>query len=338
MILNTNFYLTIFAKLLELRDNEKIININYVPLNSFTSNTYMIKIEYCANNKIQEKTFFLKTSSVHTLNTYHSLCVNEIDFYKTIRNHPLIDVLPTCFYEEYNQAEGETVLVLEDLSKEYISIPISNIKIEHILSSCLTLSKFHSKFWNDKSLNEKNFDYIQIIDESNKMIKAFFKYNSHHLSNEFIEMINEAHTIYNELLTEEYYRKKKGENITVINGDAHISNFMFSKSTRNQPKLIDFQFWKVGIGCLDLAHLTRKTTTISKSKQDHECIVKKYHKSLVEYGVGNYTYEECFFDYQRCVASLMLNPIWQNIKFNIPFDVCIQPMNSLIRNYKTLKE
>lgn len=338
MILNFNKYSTLFSKLLGLCDSENIINISAVPQKSFTSNVFLIKIQYITNSGKQDKTVFLKNSNINARNAYYDLCVNEIDFYKSIKKYPSIDVLPNCYYEEYNENTGQTVLILEDLSKDYFSIPIMDIKLEDILSCCSSLSKFHAAFWNNCDLNEKNSNYHKIVSESKKMIFTFFDNNSQLIPHKWIESINTAYEIYVELLTDEYYRKQKTNNITLLNGDAHISNFMFSKKPNKQPKLIDFQFQKIGISCLDLAHLTRKTTTVCKHKQDHECVVKRYYDSLIEYGIKDYTYEQCFCDYQRCVATLVLNPIWQYSKFNIPFDVCIQPMDSLIKNFKITNE
>lgn len=338
MILNLNKYSTFFSKLLGLCDNDKIINISAVPKNSFTSNIFLIEIQYITNSEKHNKTVFLKNSNSDARNTYHDLCINEVDFYKNIKKYPNVDVLPNCYYEEYNENTGQTVLVLEDLSKDYFSIPIADIKLEDILSCCSTLSKFHSVFWNNNDLSERNSNHHKTVSESKKMISTFFDDNLHLIPCKWFENINAAYKIYVELLTDEYYRKQKTNNITLLNGDAHISNFMFSKKPNKQPKMVDFQFQKIGIGCLDLAHLTRKTTAVCKNKQDHEGVVRRYHDSLIEYGIKNYTYEQCFYDYQRCVATLILNPIWQYSKFNIPFDVCIQPMNSLIKNFEIINE
>lgn len=141
--------------------------------------------------------------------------------------------------------------------------------------------------------------------------------------------------MYIDILKKEECRIKRRENITLINGDTHIYNFMFSNNSSN-TKIIDFQFWKIELGCLDLAHLTRKIDNKVLTKEFHKKVVKCYYNSLIDNGVNNYSYYKCYQDYKLCVASLVLNPILQYSIFNIPFDICIQPMNTLIKNFKLL--
>ncbi|KAI4446753.1 hypothetical protein C823_001271 [Eubacterium plexicaudatum ASF492] len=81
--------------------------------------------------------------------------------------------------------------------------------------------------------------------------------------------------------------------MTLINGDAHIYNFMFSKDIHSAPIIIDFQFAEPGLGCLDLAHLTRKIPPQMLTYEFCHNIVHVYYQSLLKFGIKNYTFSEC---------------------------------------------
>ena len=94
--------------------------------------------------------------------------------------------------------------------------------------------------------------------------------------------------------------------------------------------IIDFQFGEVGLGCLDLAHLTRKLPPQLITYDFCQKLIKNYHKSLK---VNGYTYKECYLDYQKCIAAMVLNPIWQFHVLGIPPEICIQSLLEIINIY-----
>ena len=128
------------------------------------------------------------------------------------------------------------------------------------------------------------------------------------------------------------HRLKTAHNVTVINGDSHIYNFMLPKNDGN-PMIIDFQFWGYGIGAGDLAHLTRVAFP-DKFKESLHCrIVERYHQTLINCGVTNYTLDECIRDYRMNVASMVLIPMWQYIAFGLGYEEWHGDIDGLIKNF-----
>jgi hypothetical protein len=40
-------------------------------------------------------------------------------------------------------------------------------------------------------------------------------------------------------------------------------------------------------------------------------LLRRYHARLVEYGVKNYTWDECWRDYRLSIVQHLFTPIWQ---------------------------
>lgn len=329
--------LIFFKKILNLSNSNEITEINNTPLSSATSNIFFVEVKIKNGDRRYERKFFVKRSSSESGNYYHNLCVNEINFYKYIVQYKKIQsMFPKCYYADIDTVTKNTLLILEDLSNTYYNFDEKSSDYNLPIKSCSCLAKFHAYFWNHKNLKNiiSSFSFKKQIIEYDALLKKFIINNCDLLSKETLTVIYKSYEIFTYLLKEKYSRQQKINNITIINGDAHIYNFLFPLNKNHNPKIIDFQFWETGIGCLDLAHLTRKLSPNQITLKFHQDLLKKYYESLISYGVTTYSYEQCYNDYRICIASLVLNPIWQYSKFNIPFEICIKPMNTLISNFK----
>lgn len=49
------------------------------------------------------------------------------------------------------------------------------------------------------------------------------------------------------------------------------------------------------------------------------------------------SFEDCFNDYHKQVACMLLIPVWQYTCFNIEYDEWIRDIPSLVSNYKSLR-
>lgn len=111
---------------------------------------------------------------------------------------------------------------------------------------------------------------------------------------------------------------------------------MFSHNQDKAPIIVDFQFWGVGIGARDVAHLTRVSFPKDFSEEFHQILVRKYYEALLENGVKDYTWDTCWNDYRKQVASMLLIPMIQYAFFNLKYEDWINDISSLISNYKIL--
>lgn len=97
--------------------------------------------------------------------------------------------------------------------------------------------------------------------------------------------------------------------LTVIHGDAHTWNFLFPRSGQGIPFLIDWQLWHLDVGPRDLAFMIALHWDRSARQQLELPLLHHYHQKLIEAGVNNYSFDDLFLDYRRCVVRNLTFPI-----------------------------
>lgn len=290
--------------------------------------------------------FFIKTIKNNPeTNAYHALSLKEVEFYKYIQNVTKVQLpIAQCFDAYISEDKSKYLLLLEDLSNEFDGTDEVDLTSENIwLSSAYSLAKLHAAFWNSDKIGpndvcidsmEKNKLSIKNIYQS---YEKFINYVGIRFDTEILTIFQQALRISVELQTETYKRIVNKDNITLKNGDSHIYNFMFPHNQKKSPIIIDFQFWRTGIGVGDVAHLTRVSFPEICGENLHRSIMKKYYETLLAQGVKGYLWDDCWNDYRKQVASMLLTPMWQYTLFDLKYDDWIKDVSSLIFNYKLLR-
>ena len=97
--------------------------------------------------------------------------------------------------------------------------------------------------------------------------------------------------------------------LTIIHGDAHTWNFLFPRSGDGAALLIDWQLWHVDIGARDLAFFIALHWYPSRRREFERPLIEYYYDRLLKYGVQNYSFDELWLDYRRCVVRNLTIPI-----------------------------
>ena len=296
-------------------------------------------------NNDSTRRFFIKTiKSLPDTHVYDSLSLNEVKFYKLLKNvtNPKLPI-PQCFDTYISEDKSKYLLLLEDVSDEFDESNTVDLCTENIwLSAASSLANFHAAFWNSHIIGTKNVPIDSkekinfYIRSSYESYEKFIKYVGHRFDGETIDIYEHALRISIELETERYERLINKENITLIHGDSHIHNFMFPHNQNGTPIIMDFQFWNAGIGAGDIAQLTRLSFPKTVRQKLHQSIVEKYYEVLLAKGVQDYSWDNCWNDYRKMVASMVLIPVWQYTSFNLEYDYWKDNISSLVLNYKSL--
>jgi len=306
---------------------------------------FSVQIEGGANEKHQ-RSFFVKTIKKDSeITGYHELCLNEVNFYKLIREGSNIGLpIPKCIDAYISEDGSKFLLLLDDISDSY-NPPNETILLneQNWVKAARSLASFHARFWDTDEIGsndlpiedaEKTQSYIDDIYDG---YSKFKEYVGDHFDGKTIAIYEHAVKIAIELVNERYERMLNRDNVTVMHGDAHIHNFMFPEDCSKDPIIVDFQFWGLGIGLGDIAHLTRVSFPKIYGRNMHFAIVKEYYDTLVAEGVRGYSWERCWNDYRRQVASMLLIPAWQYTLFNREYEQWVDDVTGLISNYDVLE-
>jgi hypothetical protein len=282
----------------------KIIS-NY---SNLTSN--IVRIEILLLNKERLK-LFIKYSKKNRSEVISGIEDNEIIFYNFISNEMPKPPILECYDAFFSPDSKQFHIILPDLSDTHYIINgmPSEKQSNNIIKN---YAKVHS-FWWDK------YKFIQEI-KSQTIIENFtiFMNNIVQYYPRYIDFLGDLVTIKHKKIYENIFnflpkilgeRIKKNDNLTLIQQDANFGNVLFPKNMDNDIYIIDWQFWRIGMGTEDLVCLFSLTNNYEY--KDIINLLKFYIFHLNEYGINKYGYDNCLYDYKMSILKSCLNPIYQ---------------------------
>ena len=94
--------------------------------------------------------------------------------------------------------------------------------------------------------------------------------------------------------------------LTIIHGDAHTWNFLFPRVGNGPAFLFDWQLWHVDVGARDLAFMMALHWYPSRRRELERPLLHHYHENLRR---TDYSFDELWLDYRRCVVRNLTFPI-----------------------------
>ena len=333
------------ARIFHLPPDARITRIETSADTSFTARNLRASIYIMTDGIESVRKLFIKTAKPDKDgNSYHRMAMREGGFYKLACDQGKRQIpVPHCYDVYVSEEKSEFVIVLDDLSDYYQSPSQIDLLSEQTWLSCAEcLARFHAASWNDWEAAASEMpltDEAEIEKDANSgresMARFLRKYDGE-LDAATKETFARAMEINLSILREMARRAVKNDHMTIAHGDSHIHNFLLPLVQTEKPVLIDFQFWGVGYGVGDLAHLTRVGYPDEMKRTSQIALVRRYHEALEEHGVAGYSWERCFDDYRRKVAAMVLIPFWQAIGFGVSFDQWIGSVKGLVENYRLL--
>ena len=295
-----------------------------------------------ADNLIIKKLFIKTIKRNKSENVYHRMSMNEGNFYKLIKDNAINNLpVPVCYDAFVSEEAGEFVIVLEDISNCYAAPDNAILTDKNIWFSCAeSLARFHAAFWNHKIISQNGQDNEETEHDAQsdrECLQSFLDDFKDKFDDRTKTTLKNAMEINISSIKDNSKRIRDKNNVTICNGDSHIYNFMLPKDKFNSPLMVDFQFWGEGLGTGDLAHLTRVSFSDELKKDIQIPLVEHYYKSLIKYGVKDYSWENCWRDYRINAATMVLIPMWQYAGFGLKYDEWADDLQGLIYNYEYLK-
>jgi hypothetical protein len=320
---------------------EEIINsieINEV-IESNTSLVIKLTIIVNGENKVNNRLFIKTIKQNQQENVYRDMSMQEGKFYKIIKESGKNNIpVPICYDVFISDEKKEFLIVLEDISNNYVKPENDVLSEKNIWFSCAeSLAKLHSSFWNSEIIFQGNDGEDNDTQSDIDCLDNFLKEFKDEFNIKIKRALEKAMEINISLIKGIKDRIKNKNNVTICNGDSHIFNFMLPTNKNKMPIIVDFQFWGEGIGTGDLAHLTRVSFSDENRKSIQLDLVEHYYKSLLKEGVIDYSWKNCLNDYRKSVASMVLIPLWQYSVFGIKFDKWIGNLQGLVDNYEYLR-
>ena len=292
----------------------KEIKINK-PQSTTTSPLRFIKVKYSKESpKTAPKRLFLKMSNLN----FPERGKREVIFYNNIANHMNTLPLIPCYDAKYDEKTGRSHILLKDLTKTHFRtdypIPPNNINCKRYIKG---LAKIHAFWWDHPKLKEfsRHSVVLGIMKENSfneKEIFKWFKNQNRDLKQFFLiqkipfvdgisdkrkELFKTVFSLYPQLI----YDRLKKKDTTLIHNDAHFWNFFYPKDIDNEKLkacLTDWATWGIGVGCQDLAFMIGIFLSPESRRPMEKDLIKRYYNNLLKFGVENYSWDECYYDYK----------------------------------------
>jgi hypothetical protein len=299
-------------------------------------NVHALKISFSAKEPMEPK--ILKVIVKITLpKKDHNKFFNkkEVEFYNKIAHEMSGTLIPLCYDAKFSEKTGQSHIILEDLSVSHNEYKMQNWPLppekEYYIGAVDCLAEFHTYWWDHRRFSDiskfsyffSNFKDLQLgrdelrilsippeYEHESEILDRMLKFLGDRISKKRKKMLKKIFLKFPQIA----YDRVSKKNLTIVNADAHIHHFFYPKDSKDaevKVKLIDWQGWSLGIGCEDLVYMIGLWQYPDLRSIIEEELVKKYHKSLLNFGVEDYTWDDCWYDYRLCAfLNLYRSILW----------------------------
>lgn len=251
---------------------------------------------------------------------------NEVHFYNSIANQMKENAIPSCYYAYTSKGNNESIIILNNMlttHKEY-STALDKLTKRHAKRAIETLAEIHAFWWEHPKLEkiiigggglnitDKN-KFMLIYNTIKNTLHQWLDRADDKISHERKELYKKCYSLYPEVF---WKRIRKRKNLTLIHGDAHLAQFFYPKDIENKEHkayLADWICCQANIGTYDLAYMIGIFNFFSDPEvyynTEKECI-EHYHTALLNCGVKNYSYDDCFYDFKMGLINNFYMPFW----------------------------
>ncbi len=289
--------------------------------------------------------FFVKTTpKMDVFKSGTSLGLREVAFYKFIDSFDpeLLSDIPKCIRHHISDDGKKYYLVLQDLShshQDYSDVDFTDIESwQYALRSlasfhkCLTgkLTKHQIKAHTD----DKD-EIRQYLDKLHKSYGLFRDYSRDRLNTSIFSLLEKSLPLIREIEYEKFAHIQENNLTTILHRDAHIKNFLYPRHKNDAAKIVDWQFWGMGIGTYDLRHLLGSALTKDMRRYQKE-FVHYYYQHYIDGMNFDYSWEDCWEDYRKGIIDNLFMPVWQFAGFGWGYEKWENTLRSAVDNYYAL--
>ena len=261
----------------------------------------------------------------------------DLDFFAKFTEG--IDDPPVPRHYDHLVAPDKTAahFLMEDLNTTHK--PQSGRSLEEYALLIEGLLKFHIRWWEDDRLAEPDMqrraygpiDAAQATDPATTrkittaLNRDFAKYRIKYkgaVIEEYYDLTQRIIDVWPDLFIP---RSKTGKALTLLHGDYHFGNvFLPNPPLSENVAILDWECAMKGIGVSDLALLFVQSHHTHKRRDFEMPFLKLYHNNLRYYGIEDYSWDECLYDYRLSLLAQVFVPL----RWNSPRDLK-RPVNAI---------
>lgn len=287
------------------------------PYTGFASRTWRLQPVYSSDASTDvPRMLFLKCSRADLVPGERDTnkVRREIDYYQRLA--PLMSSVPSvpCYAASYDAHSETSHLLLLDVSETHTTCSGAGHPTNP-QNAVRVLARLHA-FWWDSPLLESHVGGLPTRERLERNWT-----DGARRTESFVEMLGDrlcrrwrdTYARVLRSLPHLYRRHLSGQDLTLVHGDAHLSNFLFPRTENvGETFLVDWQFWHATLGSTDLAFMIAAKWEPEIRRHRERPLLRLYYDTLLEQGVSGYSWDQCWDDYRLSVILVSIFiPVWQ---------------------------
>lgn len=233
----------------------------------------------------------------------------EVNFYEQIADKVALRT-PRCYFSAFEPENGDYLLLLEDLAPALVGDQIAGCSLELAEIAITELAKFHATWWNSPELEKLDWMpgyeaewYMEAVEDGyGQAWEPFVQFTKDYLTPEMEDVCRRYGKAVRKIMLAVGQKMPR----TIVHGDFRLDNLFFA-SPEGGPRfgVIDWQISTKGGGIFDVAYFVCGTLPEAERKSAEVALIKLYHDTLLQNGVSDYSFDQCWHDYRLSALFLL---------------------------------
>ncbi len=236
-------------------------------------------------------------------------------FYEELAKVMQAPSIPRCFHVGRDQETEISYLLLEDLGDSHSQ---TQWPIAPSLSMCEKtmdcIAEFHAFWWQHPHLENDLRDKLTLGDYWLNRINLAIANLPNFLDFIGDRLSTKRKKIYEKVLSSQntFWQPQRSKHaLTLIHGDAHFWNFVYPRDNTDRVRIFDWNGWDIAKGTDDLAYMIGLHWYPERRDRFEIPLLKRYHAVLLQQGIKDYSWEDCWDDYRHSAMLNLFIPVWQ---------------------------
>ena len=277
----------------------------------FMNQLFRLTLDYHSGCSELPRTVIVKLPSVDPLlrTIFDRLGQNrrEVGFYRDLATDENLSV-PTCYYSGIDPQTENTVLLLEDLANARQGDSVAGCSMDDAQRAIVQLARFQAAWWDNPRLDE--LDWMPLKCEESSAYVDIYPGAWASLLTQAGDGMPEKLRQLGEMLRPQITGIKTRltrRPRTIVHGDYRLDNCFFDDAPEPKPPVVlDWEFCARGRGVCDVATFISEAFPAPQRKEVERDLLVTYHAALVENGVHDYSFQECWLDYRLSMLEIFI--------------------------------